>query len=421
MTPGRSTVLMPDGQATARSRAAEEELISRDPCVKALRLIFHDDEELSTSLGRPAHVTRIRYKPASSVVITFVTSKDTETGDRWSAHGWLAGYSDDAKVGKTLMTAQRVGVAAERIERVHATVHGSVTADRRLSGTLFRLNRAFPELTRSSTLLRHNPHRRVLLRASGPQADLVVKVWPRVRRAGAEGRLGQVELLDHLIAAGIPAMGFRHPKSLRDVVIGEWWGAGDLATVQSPDAAYRAGTALAAVHASCVHPGRFALASRDAKLSSCSESARAAVAIAVVLPEFAHRARLLVQAIDERREGSIRPRHPVLTHGDFSPAQVLVGRDEIRLIDFDRAGWSVPERDLGSFAAASILLRRPDLAVALFDGYTDAGGELHPEELHPWLAHSLLSRAIDPFRYRAPDWAGDVERILAAAEQALER
>ena len=58
--------------------------------------------------------------------------------------------------------------------------------------------------------------------------------------------------------------------------------------------------------------------------------------------------------------------------------------------------------------------------MALFDGYVGAGGELHPDAINDWLAHALLSRAIDPFRYRAPDWVGDVERILTAAEQVLE-
>jgi aminoglycoside phosphotransferase (APT) family kinase protein len=261
----------------------------------------------------------------------------------------------------------------------------------------------------------------LLLRTSGA-TDLVVKVTPRTHRASADPKFRQVEFLDHLTSEGIPVVRLWHPGGLRDVVAGQWWGTGDLAAVQSTDAAGAAGQALAALHSLRLARGQFAIGARDADLALAeSESARAAGAIAVVLPEFARRAHRLAQAINDRRAASDRPSDPVLTHGDFSPDQVLVRPGEIRLIDFDRVGWSDPERDLGSFAAAAIILRSPDLAVALFDGYVGAGGELRPDAINDWLAHSLLSRAIDPFRYRAPDWVGDVERILTAAEQVLER
>ncbi|WP_104128165.1 aminoglycoside phosphotransferase family protein [Cryobacterium sp. Y57] len=411
---------LPNGRVTARSHAAEQDLISRDPRVAALRLVFNDDEELSAALNCPAHVTRIRYKPASSVVITYSSDRFAEPHDRWGDHGWLASYVDDSKVDKSLMNARRGNAAAARMEGIRGTVHGTASADRRLAGTLTRLDQVCPELTETSTLLRHNPHRRLLLRTSGA-TDLVVKVTPRTHRARADQQFRQVEFLDHLASEGIPVVRLWHPGGLRDVVAGHWWGTGDLAAVHSTDAAGAAGRALAALHSLRLAPGQFAIGARTADPALAeSESARAAGAIAVVLPEFAHRAHRLAQAINNRRATSDRPSNPVLTHGDFSPDQVLVRPREIHLIDFDRVGWSDPERDLGSFAAAAIILRSPDLAVALFDGYADAGGELHPDAINSWLAHALLSRAIDPFRYRAADWVGDVEHILTAAEQVLE-
>ncbi|WP_158251250.1 aminoglycoside phosphotransferase family protein [Cryobacterium sp. Y11] len=420
MTIAAGTGPLPNGRATARSRAAEQDLITRDPRVAALRVVFNDDEELSAALSHPAHVTRIRYKPASSVVITYSSDSTADPHDRWGDHGWLASYVDDRKVSKSLVAARRGNAAAARVEGIQGTVHGTASADRRLAGTLARLDQACPELTAASTLLRHNPHRRLLLRTTGA-TDLVVKVTPRTHRASTDLQFRQIEFLDHLLSEGIPVVGLWHPGGLRDVVAGQWWGTGDLAAVQSTDAAGAAGQALAALHSLRLAPGQFAIGARivDPALAR-SESVRAAGAIAVVLPEFAQRAHRLADAINDRRSASDRPSDPVLTHGDFSPDQVLVGPGEIRLVDFDRAGWSDPERDLGSFAAAAIMLRSPDLAVALFDGYAGAGGELHPDAIHDWLAHALLSRAIDPFRYRAPDWVGDVERILAAAEQVLE-
>ena len=422
MTIAAGTSPPPNGRVTARSHAAEQDLISRDPRVAALRLVFNDDEELSAALNRPAHVTRIRYKPASSVVITYSSDPFAAPHDRWGDHGWLASYVDDSKVSKSLLNARRGNATAARVEGIRGTVHGTASADRRLTGTLARLDQACPQLTETSTLLRHNPHRRLLLRTLGA-TDLVVKVTPRTHRASADQQFRQVEFLDHLTSEGIPVVRLWHPGGLRDVVAGQWWGTGDLAAVQSTDAAGAAGQALAALHSLRLAPGQFAIGARNADpalAGSESESGRAAGAIAVVLPEFAQRAHRLAQAINDRRAASDRPSDPVLTHGDFSPDQVLVRPGEIRLIDFDRVGWSDPERDLGSFAAAAIILRSPDLAVALFDGYVGAGGELHPDAINDWLAHALLSRAIDPFRYRAPDWVGDVERILTAAEQVLE-
>ncbi|TFD67054.1 aminoglycoside phosphotransferase family protein [Cryobacterium sp. Hb1] len=421
MTIAADTSPPPNGRVTARSHAAEQDLISRDPRVAALRLVFNDDEELSAALNRPAHVTRIRYKPASSVVITYSSDRFAEPHDRWGDHGWLASYIDDSKVSKSLLNARRGNATAARVEGIRGTVYGTASADRRLTGTLARLDQACPQLTETSTLLRHNPHRRLLLRTSGA-TDLVVKVTPRTHRASADQQFRQVEFLDHLTSEGIPVVRLWHPGGLRDVVAGQWWGTGDLAAVQSTDAAGAAGQALAALHSLRLARGQFAIGARNADSALAeSESTRAAGAIAVVLPEFAQRAHRLAQAINDRRAALDRPSDPVLTHGDFSPDQVLVRPGEIRLIDFDRVSWSDPERDLGSFAAAAIILRSPDLAVALFDGYAGAGGELRPDAINDWLAHALLCRAIDPFRYRAPDWVDDVERILTAAEQVLER
>jgi aminoglycoside phosphotransferase (APT) family kinase protein len=56
-------------------------------------------------------------------------------------------------------------------------------------------------------------------------------------------------------------------------------------------------------------------------------------------------------AVDRLRELPRRPEHLVLSHGDFSPRNVLAAADGPVLIDFDRLQMASPARDLSYWAA----------------------------------------------------------------------
>jgi hypothetical protein len=117
------------------------------------------------------------------------------------------------------------------------------------------------------------------------------------------------------------------------------------------------------------------------------------------------------------------------THGDFKPDQVLVQRDRVTLLDFDRAARAHPTRDLGSFLAQLDYQylwgdlddhRRRAAAAGLLNGYTSHSAAPDPEALRIYTALSLFKLVPEPFRYRAPDWPQLMEKLLHRIEGGLQ-
>ncbi|MCJ1696059.1 phosphotransferase [Rathayibacter caricis] len=366
---------------TPATSAAVADLARRDPSLPALASLL-DPTRLAEALGHPALVTRRRWKRGADVVVAF---------DAPDGPAWIAAYADPAKLEKTRERAARIGVVLREHPELGA-VSGPVRADRELSPTLRRLARREPALLDGARVLRHNPHRRLVL-ADGSR---VVKIVA----PGAASRVADVARVQAALAGhGVPVL---VPTVIRDGASAtEWWGDGDLAERPSVDAAAAAGVALARLHA--VH---------DVPVpdGSVDETAVAVRALADLVPSLAARLERLAAALP------VVGRRRCLVHGDFSADQVLVG-DGVRLIDFDRVRIDEPERDLGGLLAAEP--RGSALGPALLDAYRRAGGVVDPEALRRRTASSLLLRAVEPFRTARPDWRESVEAAVARAEGVL--
>lgn len=367
---------------TPATASAVADLARRDPALPALAPLL-DPTRLAEALGHPALVTRRRWKRGADVVVAF---------DAPDGPSWIAAYADTAKLEKTRERAARVGVVLREHPELGA-VSGPVRADRELSPTLRRLARREPALLDGARVLRHNPHRRLVL----TDGSRVVKIVAR----GAAARVEEVARGQAALAAqGVPV--------LVPTVIGDgasataWWGDGDLAERSSKDAAAAAGVALARLHA--VHGVPVPDGPDD-------ETAVAVRALADLVPALAARLERLAAAL-----GGAVGRRRCVVHGDFSADQVLVG-DGVRLIDFDRVRLDEPERDLGGLLAAEPL--GSALGPALIDAYRRAGGGVDPEALRRRTASSLLLRAVEPFRTARPDWRESVEAAVARAEGVL--
>ncbi len=341
-----------------------------------------DAGRLSDALGRRVEITRVRYKPGTSVVVAV---RDAANGDGVGSHGWVAAYADAAKLAKTRMRAERVGASVTTVPGAPGSLAGPLVADRALAE---RLRRSAP----AGHVLRYNPHRRLVVRTDND----VVKIAATDARGGAIARLladaGLAVLPGAAVADGVE----RTP----------WWGRGDLATSPSPEAAVTTGRELARLHAVPVDAADVRQASDgDADLAT------AAAAIGVLDRAAGARAERLASRVRAMPAGERR----AVVHGDFTADQVLVDHADVRFIDFDRAGHGDPERDLGYFAAAELLAGRGST------GPLRSGYDLPVDEsaVTRWTATAALQRAVEPFRHGRADWAERLHLAIDIAEEAV--
>ncbi|WP_159500665.1 phosphotransferase family protein [Microbacterium sp. 18062] len=389
----------PGAESAARDAArradaeAARALAARDPGLPAVGVLL-DPYRLAEAAGETVGVTRMRYKPGASIALAV-----DDGGER----RWIAAYADPVKLQKTRRRAQRAGYDVVPVRGVDGGLSGPAYADRELVSTVHRLRRTHPELVDDAVILRHNPHRRLVLRAGRK----VVKIAAEAPTAG------RIAVLSTLAAAGVPVLVPDAPAP--GVTTTSWWGDGDLASAPSPDAAAAAGAALAALHrVDAVRP----------PAGSAAEPRTAIRALAVLSPAAAERAAALALALAALPAGG----PAVMLHGDLTADQVLVGGEGVRLIDFDRLGSGPPERDLGSFVAGERLRARADgrspadadrLCAPFLDAYRAAGGSPDDDAVRRWTAAAVLLRAAEPFRQARPDWRTGIEAALDVAEEAL--
>ncbi|MWV49477.1 phosphotransferase [Rathayibacter sp. VKM Ac-2803] len=368
---------------TPRTDAAVAALALRDPALPGLGALLHPDR-LADALGHPVRVTRRRWKPGTEIVVAFESAE---------GHGWIAAWADPAKQAKTRQRAAGVGAELRELPALGALT-GPVLADRALAPTLRRILEREPALLATGRILRHNPHRRLVLAEGGR----VVKIVPRESADAAEGVL---RVQTALAARGLPVPA---PVSLlRGASSTLWWGDGDLTRPArgAEASAAVAGAALARLHA---------VADVPVPSGTADEIGAAAAALAALAPELGPRLERLAGAVSRSTGRS------TVVHGDFSADQVLVG-DGVRIIDFDRVRRDEPERDLGSFLAAEPGGSR--LGDALIEAYRHAGGSIDDGVLRRRTAGAILLRAVEPFRTATPDWRERVEAELARAETVL--
>ena len=190
-------------------------------------------------------------------------------------------------------------------------------------------------------------------------------------------------------------------------LVGVLWGSQN-----APLALPAAGTALAALHASA----RRLPADLAARLPGRRADGRRAGAVhASVLraldPALAARA----LALDERLPAD-PPAPRVLSHGDFTPDQVLVRLDDgaVWLTDFERSRLAPAATDLGSYLAVV----DDATARALLDGYADAGGRVPDRaDLAAGAVRARLERLAEPLRHADARWRERIGRELEELEE----
>lgn len=391
-TPHPASVTRPVRSSRLADAEAVRALAARDPALPALGALL-DPDRLADAVGETVRVTRVRYKPGASVVLAV---------DDGGEHRWITTHADAAKAEKTRTRAQRAGYEIDPVPGIAGALAGPVFADRELASVVRGLRRMRPELVEGAQVLRHNPHRRLVLRAG----EKVVKIAAETR-----GEAGRIAAVTALAGAGVPVL---VPDSAGPgVTTTTWWGRGDLAGRREPRAAAAAGAALARLHrVGSVRPPAGLVA---------RELTTAVRAVTVLAPAAGERAAALALAALPVADAD-----EVVLHGDFTADQVLVDGAEVRLIDFDRLTSGAPERDLGSFVAGERLRQRAgergdadDLAETLLDAYRAAGGSVDERALRRWTGVSVLLRAAEPFRQWVPGWRDGIDAALDVAEEAL--
>jgi ABC-type multidrug transport system fused ATPase/permease subunit/aminoglycoside phosphotransferase (APT) family kinase protein len=148
--------------------------------------------------------------------------------------------------------------------------------------------------------------------------------------------------------AALPSLltGLMQPESSRS----------DAPPARVADVISAAGAAAAALHAVCPGPGLPLPLNSLSVRTLADELTSLRAELAVVRPIWPDAAARVDMAVTELSEQASRPagRPPVLSHGDFTPRQLLIDLDgpgELGLVDFDAACRSEPALDLGRFLA----------------------------------------------------------------------
>lgn len=408
----------------------DQSVAHRDSALPCLADLL-DNRRLSELLGEPVHITRVRYKPGTSALVAFRRTRNGRHDYGWamtrtpdgnsklyrrehysSTHGGdirllrpaegrpdalvaVGGFEDDWALNVNLQWLRDHGL--DRLGILHRTRSSLVSG--------------------AATIVRYKPERRLVLVDHSPAGSIVIKTaaqpfnharqlhfWQQLNQYGVPllPQLGDAGCSDHGISAS-PA-----------------WGDGDLAAVDDDHGARRAGEALARLHNIADHTDSHPA---DSPASFLSQLIATRTMITALLPALEEPATTLAARLSDQLQEHTRPGNRVLLHGDFSPDQVLVSVQDVRIIDFDRAHAGVPETDLGSFAAVEeITAPRPDTNTVggsktahLIEGYIQAGGRFSPAGMDAWAAFRLFTGSVDPFRDRAPDWAADTAWHIARA------
>ncbi|MFF2316029.1 aminoglycoside phosphotransferase family protein [Arthrobacter sp. NPDC058097] len=415
----------------------DRSLANRDAALPALPWLL-DNARLSGLLGETVRVTRVRYKPGTSLLVAFRRIRNGSFD-----YGWAYTLADPStKLLRRESTSRSRGgnMRVLRPDSLHPETLvgvGGVEDDWALHKNLAWLREHGAErlglnpgaaagLLGGGSVLRYKPERRLVLFAQNAGTAVVIKTAAKPAGPGQ-----QAHFLDRLERNGVPLL-----PQLGDAECLEHgvtaclaWGGGDLAGLDDDSSAFAAGEALARLHG---------IPARGLQAAGITAQLRATRSmIASLLPGLEEPARRI-----EAELGSLLPDRAgsqALVHGDFSPDQVLVGGSEVRLIDFDRAHAGTAEADLGSFAAAEETALpasggAPGGAPAcapvgspaggpktarLTEGYRQAGGRFTQPGVDAWAAFRLFNSSVDPFRDRSPDWAEDMSWHLRRARELI--
>ena len=441
---GREVTTFGDGRSSAD--AADAALVARETALPGLATLL-DREAFAAAFAsavapvavRRPRVRYLRYKPHTSCLVLYQVELDGKDvtvygrAHRATAHEKLASASDPTAA------APPVGASTLVLQELSVAVH-LFPDDRRLRGlrhltdseTRWRLLSKVlpgnPELwTADLRALRYKPERRfvgVLEGEGGRRAVVKVHAGQEFRRALEVARaLGQDELAAAPGGVRLPGMLGRSRR--RGLIASEWLEGRSLEdTLRDPDGepggGAVAGAALAALHAQSPRGLRPYLD------GDVAQRLREEVdAIAHIEPDLAGPAGEVAAHAAEEIAGAPPSECPL--HGDFSADQVLLRGNEAAIVDLDEAAYGHPAADLGSFIARleaealggrMSLKRSREVIEDLLGGYRGAAhhGEAAWERVRPHAAAALLRLALEPFRYRHPQWPRLLRETIERAQ-----
>jgi hypothetical protein len=411
-------------------------LASRDDALPGLPYLL-DDARLSSLLGETVRVTRVRYKPRTSLLVAFRRIRNNAFIYGWAMTRTRA--SNAKLLRRELASRSRGGgigvLRPDPRQDDNLVAVGGVEDDWVLYRNLLWLREQGMErlglpqpgstLAGAGSVLRYKPERRLVLFVQNSGAPVVIKVAATPADAEQEAHfLGQLNL------HGVP-----HLPQLGDaeclghgITACAAWGGGDLAGLDDGSGAVNAGEALARLHG--IPANGFAEGQDVWREHVAAQMQATRSMVALLLPALEEPARRVESELRARLLTDGAATEYVLVHGDFSADQVLVGGSEVRLIDFDRARTGVAEADLGSFAAAEEAVRAGASVVPaggaggpktarLNEGYARAGGKFTEAGVDAWAAYRLYNSSVDPFRDRSPEWAADMSWHLRRAKELI--
>lgn len=407
-------------------RNPDQALASRDAALPGLPWLL-ENARLSELLGETVRVTRVRYKPGTSVLVAFRRIRNGSFDYGWAYT--LAAPSPNLLQRESTSRSRGGNMRVLRPDPLHPETMvgvGDVEDDWALHKNLAWLREHGAErlglhpgaaagLLGDGNVLRYKPQRRLVLFAHDASTAVVIKTAAKPAGTGQQPhflnrlerhgvpfipQLGDAECLEHGISAGVA------------------WGGGDLAGLDDDFSAFAAGEALARLHG--VPVSGLQAAGITAQLQATRSM------VSSLLPALQEPARRIEAELGWRLMDSTGSGQ-VVVHGDFSPDQVLVGGSEVRLIDFDRAHAGTAEADLGSFAAAEETALPASAGTPaggpktarLAEGYRQAGGRFTPPGVNVWAAFRLFNSSVDSFRNRSPEWAEDMSWHLRRARELI--
>ena len=168
------------------------------------------------------------------------------------------------------------------------------------------------------------------------------------------------------------------------------------------------------LHASRLRCDRIASLHTEDQLIAAAASVGSVTA---VLPELEPRLQALLRTLEETmpEAGPLLP-----AHGDFHANQLLEVDHRLAVIDFDEMCAAPAALDFSSYVAHLVNgdLDDMDAAARALGGLVQGYGS-RPRGVSWYVATSILRRSPFPFRFMQPQWPRSIERMVAAAEEAL--
>jgi hypothetical protein len=414
-------------------------IAERDQAIPGLQTLL-DEEAFAAALQTilperkvtRAAATYVRYKPGVNCLVGYkVTTKQDAIhvyARAFAADTWSDAVKHDdrcgpLKAGDASLPGLGIAIFIWPNDHVLKQLKHFVEAGSRID----LMQRFKPEQTEymASTLqtLRYKPGRRFVGRLSSASgAQRLLKVYSPSDFHQARAASKAFHSHDALRLARRIGRSRRHHALLFEWLPGQPLQKLLMKPVPSLEPVAAAGAALRELHKQ-----RPALPGKQGCVEESAALKAAVAAIHSVYPALAPRAAHLTEALIGELHRMPRRSGPI--HGDFYADQVLIDGGTAVLLDLDNATYGDPYADLGSFAAhlhrgalhGRWTSERAEQALdALLDGYGCERTALAASSLDVYTAIGLVRLAIEPFRYRQPDWPDGIERLVAQAEIIVE-